>query len=107
MWARAGAIEPSLDFTTRLIRHTGEFGWWEVTFRARGGEAIENVRIEPGSGPVEFMLNAGREVPSLKAGWSSFFRVQLNGPKGTKGTVRITQGGRVPRTYDVELGTAP
>jgi hypothetical protein len=78
-----------------------------VTFRARGGEAIENVRIEPGSGPVEFMLNAGREVPSLKAGWSSFFRVQLNGPKGTKGTVRITQGGRVPRTYDVELGTAP
>ena len=106
LWSRASQIEPYLEIQTDRITRTDEFEWWQVTFKVRGGETIDAVRLEAGTGAVQLPPEGAREVPRLKAGWSAAFRVQLDGP-GTKGSVRLVQTGRVPRTYDVPLELKP
>lgn len=102
LWSRASLIEPYLEISTYRIARTDEFEWWRVTFKARGGETIDMVRIEPGTGPVQLTPESSREFPGLKAGWTGEFKAQLDGV-GSKGSVRLVQSGRVSRTYDVPL----
>jgi hypothetical protein len=106
LWSRAAEIEPYLEIRTDRIGRTDEFEWWRVTFKARGGETIDTVRLEPGTANVELPPESARSFPALKAGWSAYFQVQLDGP-GSKGSVRLVQAGRVPRTYEVPLGGKP
>jgi len=70
---------------------------------ARGGETIDSVRLEFGDGPISLPPGAVREIGPLKAGWKSYFRVQVDGPPATKASVRLVQSARVPREYVVPL----
>jgi hypothetical protein len=107
LWCRAGEIEPYLDIRAERVARTDEFAWWEVVFKARGGETIESVRIEAGAGPVHLPPEGARELLGLRSGWTSKFRVLVDGPRGTKGSVRLVQTARVPRTYVVPLEAGP
>jgi len=103
LWSRASEIEPFLDIQVDRVARTDDFEWWEIQFKARGGETIDLVRLEAGEGPVLLPPEGARELPKLRAGWTARFRVQLDGPRGTKGSVRLVQTGRAPRTYVVPL----
>ena len=101
LWTRAGAIEPHLDLKLRRDMRSENFDVWTITITARGGETIDEIAIEPLSGPVHFV--GPRVYSPLKSGWSYAFRAQVDDPGVGKGVVRITQAGRVARTYDVAL----
>ena len=103
LWSRASEIEPYLEIRVDRVGRTDEFEWWQVEYKARGGETIDFVRIEQGEGPVQLPPVGSRELGNLKAGWTGGFRAQLDGPRGTKGSVRLVQVGRVPREYVVPL----
>jgi hypothetical protein len=103
LWARASEIQPYLEIEPYLVGRTDEFEWWEIQVKPRGGETIDLIRIETGDGPVRLSPEGSRELPNLHSGWTGRFRVQLDGPRGTKGSVRLVQSGRVPRTYVVPL----
>jgi hypothetical protein len=103
LWSRASEIEPYLEIEVDRAARTDEFEWWQIQYKARGGETIDAVRIEAGDGPVLLPPEGSREFRNLRAGWMTGFRAQLNGPPGTKGSVRLVQSGRVSRTYVVPL----
>jgi hypothetical protein len=103
LWSRASEIEPFLEIAADRVGRTDEFEWWQIQYKARGGETIDLVRIEADEGPVQLPPQGSREFANLRAGWTSGFRVQLDGPRGTKGSVRLVQSGRVARTYVVPL----
>lgn len=107
LWSRASQIEPYLDIRADRVVHNDNFSWWQVTIKARGGETIERIRVEAGTGTVGLPAEGSRVLPLLRAGWSWTFRVEIVEPATTKASVRIVQTGPIPRTYDVPLEVGP
>ena len=101
VWTRAAAIEPHLDLKVVRSLRSENYDVWTITITSRGGETIDSIEIAGLSGPVHFV---GPQVfRTLKSGWSTGFRVQVDDPGVAKGVVRITQTGRGARTYEVPL----
>jgi hypothetical protein len=103
---RVAAIGPSLALTVSRTAHNDQFDKYSVIALVRGGETIDEVTIEPLAGPVRILGNAS--MPNLPPGWKVNFEVLLVGDGSASGKVRVTQKGRSPRSYDVEVGgTSP
>ncbi len=102
LWTRAAEIEPHLDLKVIRTQHSENYDVWTVTIQARGGEPIDEVRIEPVAGPVS-IVSKQPYIRPLPAGWSTYFRVQVEAPGTPQGVVRIIQTARVSRTYEVPL----
>jgi hypothetical protein len=100
-WARAGAIEPSLDIKVVREVRTEMFDVWDVNITVRGGEPIDEIRLEAASGPVHVITAQG--IQGLKSGYKTTFRMQLDDGRTQKGVVRLVQTARVSRTYEVPL----
>ena len=101
MWMRTAPIDPFLDVTAVRQIHTENYDVWGITVTSRGGETIDEIRVEIVSGPLHFVGPSSFE--GLKAGWSTGIRVQVDDPVTSKGAVRVVQSGRVERTYDLVL----
>jgi hypothetical protein len=104
-WVRVGAIEPSLRIRTYLSAQNPAFELWNVFVESHGGEAMDEVSIEPVSGPVTF--DGGTSIPNLPAQWRVTFVVRITGPQPRTARVRVLQKGSSSQTYDVDLGGAP
>lgn len=101
---RVGAVEPSLDIRVFHAAHNARFDVWNVMVSARGGEPIDEVAIEPVSGPVSF--EGGTWMKDLPPQWRVSFEVHLENT-APSGMVRILQKGKAPRSYEVIVGGAP
>lgn len=104
-WLAAAPIEPHLDIQVRRENKTRNYELWGIGVTVRGGEPVDEVRIERVSGPLTFVTQPS--IQRMKAGWSAAFRMQLDGEAPGVADVRVVQTGRVPRTYDVKVGRAP
>ena len=103
-WIRVGAIEPTLKIRTWRTAHNDQFDVYSGFVESHGGEAIEEIAIEPVSGPVTF--EGGTSMKDLPAQWRVTFEVHITGSGWPSGVVRVVQKGRAARTYDVTLGGA-
>lgn len=103
-WVRVAAIEPSLRIRKYRAAHNDVFDEFNVFVESHGGEMLDEVSIEPVSGPVTF--TGGTSMKNLPAQWRVTFVVRMPSPGSPKGVVRIVQKGSASRTYDVELGGA-
>ena len=101
-WIRVGAIEPTLRIRTWRTAHNDRFDVYSVFVESHGGEAIEEIAIEPVSGPVTF--EGGTSMKDLPAQWRVTFEVHIAGSDFPAGVVRVVQKGRAPQTYRIELG---
>jgi hypothetical protein len=104
MWTRLEPMVPFLDVEAHRVARTDGYEVWDVAVTARGGETIEEVTIEPVSGPAHIV--GGRMYQGLRSGLTRPFRVQLDG-NGNRAVVRIEQKGAYPATKDVPLGGVP
>lgn len=95
-------LGPSLDIRAFRTARNPQFDTYSVVALVRGGEPIDEVSIEPVSGPVRVLGNA--VMPNLPAAWKVNFEVILDGGESAAGVVRVVQKGRAPRTYDVPIG---
>jgi hypothetical protein len=100
---RVAPLGPSLDIHVFRTAHNPQFDKYSVVAVVRGGEPIDEVSIEPLSGPVRIDGNA--RMPNLPAGWKVNFEVILVGGESAAGRVRVVQKGRATRTYDVDVGS--
>jgi len=98
-WRGLAPIEPFLETSARLDVRMEGYENWTVVVRVRGGETIDEVRVEPKSGPVRVVSPARR----LPAGVTTNFHVQVEGGHVAGAAVRVVQSGRVARAYDVPL----
>lgn len=94
-------IEPSLEIDVSQLGSTADRQMFDVRALPRGGETIATVRLEVVSGDVRCR---GRTqflglLPTVAARFE--LRVPRDDPRPA--VVRIHQGGRVTRTYDVTL----
>lgn len=105
LWSRAAPIEPFLDLKARRQAHTPRYDIWGVSVTARGGEAIDEVRVEPVRGAISMI--GPDAFRGLKAGWSTGFRLQLDEPGDEPAVVRVIQSGRVTRSYELALDDMP
>jgi hypothetical protein len=103
-WVRVGAIEPSLRIRTWRSAQNPEFELWSVFAESHGGEALDEVSIEPVSGPVTF--DGGTSIKELPAQWRVTFVVRISGPEPRSARVRVVQKGSSLQSYDVDLGAA-
>jgi hypothetical protein len=103
-WRGMEPIEPSLEVTTRLEMRTDAYEIWQVGVKVRGGERMDEIRVEPTSGPVR-VVTASRS--RLDSGVSTVFRVQVDGNHVSGAAVRVMQTGRVPRSYEAPLVERP
>jgi hypothetical protein len=99
--AGVAGIEPSLFVKITPISTTADSQVYELRAEPRGGETIPLVRIELPPGRVELL---GRDtfhdlLPDNAARFT--LRIARDDPQDP--VVRIVQGGRVERTYDVPL----
>jgi hypothetical protein len=101
LWFRAAPIEPYLDLKPVRQAHTSRWDIWGISVTARGGETIDEVRVEQVAGAIHMIGPA--VFRGLKAGWSTGFRLQLDDAATAPGAVRVVQVGRVTRTYDLPL----
>lgn len=101
-WIRVGDIEPSLKIRTWRSAHNDAFDVYSVFVESHGGETIDEIAIEPVSGPVTF--EGGTSMKDLPAQWRVTFEVHIAGRNSPSGKVRIVQKGRAPKTYDIALG---
>lgn len=102
-WVRVGEIKPYLDVVSRRWIHTENYDLWDVLVTARGGETIDEVRIETLS-PRLHLVGPGT-YQGLRSGWTKTFRLQFDDPKdATPAFVRVWQHGPVENTKDVMLG---
>ena len=103
-WVRVGAIEPSLRIRTWRSAQNDQYDVWSVFVESHGGEKIDEIAIEPVSGPVSF--EGGTSVKDLPAQWRVTFLVHVAAGAKEPAHVRVvqTQSGRDPVTYDVALG---
>ena len=100
-WIQVGGIEPSLRIRTWRSAHNDRFDVWSVFVESHGGEAIDEIAIEPVSGPVTF--SGGTSMKDLPAQWRVTFEVHVAANPPTPARVRVVQKGRAPQTYDVTL----
>jgi hypothetical protein len=99
--AYVAPVEPWLDIRVANSGLYAGYELWYVTIAARGGERIDEIRLERASGPVT--LAPGSDVVrGLDSGWSSVFKVQVD-ERGVKSAIRVVQTARVSRTYLVDL----
>lgn len=101
LWFRAAPIEPFLDLKPVRQAHTPNYDIWGISVTARGGETIDEIRVEPTAGTIHMVGPA--VFRGLKAGWSTGFRLQLDDASASPGAVRIVQVGRVTRSYELPL----
>lgn len=100
-YVAAAPIEPHLDLEVQREMKSPNFEVWGIKAVVRGGEPIDRVRVEVVSGPITIV--GADASPPLKAGYTTVFRVQLDGEDRKGAVVRVVQEGRVPRTYDLPL----
>src|SRR5215813_2993370 len=93
-WRGLEPIEPYLEVTTHLELRMDAYEIWQVGVKVRGGERIDEIRVEPTSGPVR-VINAARR--GLDSGVSTKFGVEVRGNRVPGAAVRVVQTGRVPR----------
>jgi hypothetical protein len=99
---RVAPLGPSLDIYVSRTAHNPQFDMYSVLAVVRGGESIDEMAIEPTSGPLRIVEAASmRDTPP---GWKRNFQVMLIGGESASGAVRIVQKGRVSRTYDIPIG---
>jgi len=103
-WIRVGAIEPSLKIRKWRSAQNPAFELWSVFVESHGGEALDEVSIEPVSGPVAF--DGGTSIKELPAEWRVTFVVRITGPEPRAARVRVVQKGSSSQTYDVDVGGA-
>jgi hypothetical protein len=96
---RIAPMGPSLQFRVWRQSHNAEFDVYAVQVFVRGGEAIDEVVIEPAQGRV-FILE-GASMRDAAPGQTLVFQARLDGDGA--GGVRVRQRGRVAREYDVAL----
>jgi hypothetical protein len=107
-WLRVAPIEPFLDVVLEPSLVNDAQAVFSIIVTARGGETIDEIRIEPVSGPVHVIGEAsfkGKDATGLPAGGSTGFGVELDDPRTSRGVVRVVQKGRVERTYELTLET--
>ena len=103
-WRGLAPVEPFLEVTVRLESRLEAYEIWKVVVKVRGGESIDEIRVEPASGPAHVITppRAG-----LASGLGTAFRVQLDAVRAPGAVVRVVQTGRVSRTYDARLEETP
>jgi hypothetical protein len=92
-------IEPHLEVRTWGPTRREDFAIWEIVAKVRGGEPIEEVRVEPASGPVRIITPFRRGLPP---GSTALFHVELDEWRTATGVVRVIQSGRT-EPYEVVL----
>jgi hypothetical protein len=104
-WIQVGGIEPSLKIRKWRSAHNDAFDVWSVFVESHGGEALDEVAVEPVSGPTSF--EGGTSIKDLPAQWRVTFLVHIAGPEPRTARVRVVQRkGTTSRPYDVDLGGA-
>ena len=105
-FSRVRSIEPYLEIEHYLeIPGETEFVW-EIVAKARGGGAVEGIRIEATLGNVQ--LRGRTWYDRLESGQSVFVRALVPREPGTSAFVRVSQEGPVRATYpDVALLETP
>jgi hypothetical protein len=98
---RVASLGPTLQIVAARGAHNEQFDRYDVVVKVRGGETIDEVSVEPLSGPVRIIEGASmRDLPP--AGRVTFQAV-VTGGDASECSVRIFQKGRAARTYDVPL----
>lgn len=99
--AGVAPIEPSLVMKLTTVSATADWQAYELRAEPRGGETIPLVRIELPPGRVQLL---GRdEFRDLLPDNAARFTLRVARDDPDDPVVRIVQGGRVERTYDVRL----
>ncbi len=100
---RVAPLSPTLEIKVRHVRafRSESQSVYDLSIIARGGETIDEVRIE-------LLRGAARIAPpgftrNLAPGVRFIARVNVGGDTAVPPAVRITQKGRIDRTYDIEL----
>lgn len=98
---RVAPLGPLLEISVIRAFPRGDQNVFDLRISSRGGEVIEEVRIEPLRGalrvaPPGFTRDL---VPGVR------YRARVNVSTATEvpAAVRVLQKGRVDRTYDIEL----
>jgi hypothetical protein len=103
-WRGLEPIGPSLEVATRLEMRMDAYEIWNVVVKVRGGERIDEVRVEPASGPTRVVT---APVHGLRSGLTTTFRVQVDGNRAPDASVRVVQTGRVSNAYLAPLVEKP
>jgi hypothetical protein len=103
-WRGLGPIGPFLEVTTHLETRMDGYEIWNVLVKVRGGERVDEIHVDPTSGPVR-VITASRS--HLDSGVSTTFRVEVRGNRAPDAAVRVVQTGRVARTYEAPLVERP
>lgn len=101
--ARMAAFGPFVEVHVTTYAKTDAYAVYYVIAKARGGATIDEVAIEPVSGPVRVL--AGASIKDLAPMDRVTFQVRVEG--AGRGAVRLVQKGDGARTYDVTLGDVP
>ena len=102
---RVAPLEPHLEFRVVQWLDDSAQDVFEVWMTPRGGERFEEVRVEPLRGATY----VGRPSSTHDLDPDTRFRVRVvvSPPGDGIPAIRVTQTGRVSRTYDVDLVEAP
>ncbi len=100
-WGRLAPVGPFLEVTTKRDARLDAYELWDVDVKVRGGQRLDEVRVDVVSGPAEVVTPP---KSGLDSGVTAAFRVRLVGAESPTAVVRVTPRGCVTGTVDVRLG---
>jgi len=101
-WIRVAPLGPTLDIRVTRSFATESQDVYDLRIVARGGEVIDEVRVELLRGSVR--VAPPGYTRHLGPGIRYLARVTVADNTPVAPAVRVIQKGRINRTYDVELG---